>query len=184
MIAQMILSFYIVIPPWKYNLILFNVSCCLCCSNTTTTTFRILQYSLCPFVFNWWMGETRIKKTKNYSKGGGEVTKVWNERRRTHMESWGHEAAECSLLQLLFIQQISCRNMDELIWQVETQMKEYNSAEKWTRKQFCLNSTSHKHHHNFRPDQIAYKEQTLLHAIIVQLSEKSLALAHYFILFF
>ena len=63
--------------------------------------------------------------------------------------------------------------MDELIWQVETQMKEYNSAEKWTRKQFCLNSTSHKHHHNFRPDQIAYKEQTLLHAIIVQLSEKS-----------
>ena len=63
--------------------------------------------------------------------------------------------------------------MDELICQVETQMKEHNPAEMWTRKQFCLNSTSHKHHLNIRPDQIAYEEQTLLHAIIMQLSKKS-----------
>ena len=69
--------------------------------------------------------------------------------------------------------------MDELIWQVDP-VREHNSAE-ITRKQFCLNS-SHKHHHNFRPDQIAYKEQTLLHAIIVQLSEKSHSLTT--ILFF
>ena len=81
----------------------------------------------------------------------------------------GAEATECSLLQLRLFSE-SCRNRDELIWQ-EDPVREHNSAE-ITRKQFCLNS-SHKHHHNFRPDQIAYKEQTLLHAIIVQLSEKS-----------
>ena len=43
------------------------------------------------------------------------------------MESWGHEAAECSLLQLRLFSK-SCRNMDELIWQVDP-VREHNSAE-------------------------------------------------------
>ena len=128
MIAQIILSFIIIIPPWKYNLILFNVSCCLCCSNTTTTTFRILQYSLCPFVFNWWMGETRIKKNEKLLKGWRRSNKGLERKAEDAHGVLGPRSRRMQFVATSFIQQILCRNMDELIWQVDP-VREHNSAE-------------------------------------------------------
>ena len=119
----------------------------------------------------------KFKKTKNHSKGGGEVAHRFGMRGG---EGVGRvlgltKAAviECSLLQLCFIQQIFCRrrrvNMAKTI-----RSRAHNSEQKWLATNSALNS-SHKHIiiTTLRPDQIAFKEQTLYTHIIVQLSAKS-----------
>ena len=73
------------------------------------------------------MGETRIKKNEKLLKGWRRSNKGLERKAVEAQGVLGAEATECSLLQLRLFSK-SCRNMDELIWQVDL-VREHYSAE-------------------------------------------------------